>query len=240
MKTKEMSVEELLNAGKVPVYTDRHFVYTSDEHGEAYANLRSLAAEENLPILRELSYRLIAHAIEAAKLDLSQQIVVVGPETLGAMIAEEGVAIFNLRTLHGTPRLRAGNFIHDPADKKKFLWGEGGESAIIASGAQIIWIDDLLNQGSTLKRTRHLVEDFWPDSIKVVATIVDRSHESAESLEVPILVNLVKLSLQSYSANQCPFCAEKRPMILHPGHGWKFQESNPDYIGGFYSLEAIP
>lgn len=240
MKTKEMSIEELLKASKVPVYTDKHFVYTNDEHGEAYANLRSLAAEENLSILRELSYRLIEHAIQVGNLDLSQQIVVVGPETLGAMIAEEGVAIFNLRTLHGTPRLNVGTFIHNPTDKKKFLWGEGGGSALMGQGAQVIWVDDLLNQGSTFKRTRHLVEDFWPGSIKIVATIVDRSCESVLSLNVPVLANLIKLSLQSYPADQCRFCAENRPLVLKPGHGGKFQETNLDYAGGFYSLETTP
>lgn len=234
-----MSTAELLELGGVEVYDNSHFIYTSGYHGSGYANLRPL--KENLSVLRELSCRLICAALHQMQPDDNDRIVVVGPETLGGLIAKEGVEEYNLRDPHRIWPLQYGVFIHDPDDSERFCWSEGGGSMLIRPDAQhsiakVIWVDDLLNKASTWKRTNHFVTDLWPGAIEVIATIVDRSTETAESLDVPALVSLRKLHIDSFEASLCPLCTEEAPIVRKPGHGHEFEKNHPDYTGGYIDL----
>ena len=235
----KLTVDELFKLGGVEVYDDLHFVYTSEDHGSGYANLRPLAHPENLPVLRELGFRLICTALVQGDFPGNERIAIIGPETLGAVIAKEAVEEYNRRDPHREPLLY-GSFIHDPADDKKFLWGEGGGMALMQPDPKrtitsVIWVDDLLNKASTWQRTKHLVDDLWPGAIKMLATIADRSKETARSIGVP-MVSLRKLIIDSYTPDTCPLCKDEIPIVVKPGHGHTYKQMHPDYPGGFREL----
>lgn len=233
-----MSVIELMELGGVELHDNSHFIYTSGLHGSGYANLRALAKEENLPVLRELSFRLICNALEAMQPEDGDRIVVVGPETLGAIIAKEGVEEYNRRDPLRNKPLEHGSFIHDPESPEMFLWGASNGIGLIQPDpnqppGKVIWVDDLLNQASTWRRTNHLVSDMWPNAIEVVATVADRSKETPESLGVPMMVCLRKLDIDSFEPDECPQCTGEIPIVRKPGHGHAYEKKHPDYTGGY-------
>jgi hypothetical protein len=234
-----MSVAELMKLGGVEVNDNSHFIYTSGFHGSGYANLRPL--KENPSILRELSLRLICAALHQMQPDDNDRIVVVGPETLGGLIAKEGVEEYNRRDPYRIWPLQHGVFIHDQDNHERFHWGKGGGSRLIQPDvkhpvAKVIWVDDLLNKASTWRRTCHFVTDLWPEAIEVIATIADRSTETPESLGVPALVSLRKLHIDSFEAGLCPMCVEGVPIVRRPGHGHEYEKDYPDYPGGYSDL----
>jgi hypothetical protein len=231
------SNEELFKMGGVEVYDDLHFVYSGDDHGPGYANFRPLGNPGNEEILAELSFRLIMKAIEGARLDISRPIGVVGPETLGAKMVRSGVYAYNSRKAPGLPRLRFSFFKHDPHNKEKFHWGDGGGASLMEMGTPVIWIDDLMNKGSTWERTKNLILDFWPGSVKAIATFGDRSEHTNETLGVPYFGSLSKISLERFPADECPLCKDQIPIVRNPGHGHLFEQSHPDHPGGFTSLD---
>lgn len=235
----KLSVIELMELGGVELYDSLHFVLTSGEHSSGYANLRPL--KKNLPVLRELSYRLTRYALMEGDFSASDRIALIGPETLGAVIAREAVAEYNRRHPDVRPLL-AGSFLHDPKDKekKKFLWGPGGGVALMQPDpagpvTKVIWVDDLLSKASTWQRSRSLITDFWPSAIKMVATLADRSKETPKSLGVP-MVNLRKLIIESSPADTCPLCDQHLPIVRKPGHGHEYEEKHPAYPGGYIDL----
>jgi hypothetical protein len=229
-----MSNDELLDAANVEVYTGLHFVYTSDLHGDAYGNLRCLIKEKlNWPILNELSYRLVAKAIEVGKLDLSRPIAVLGPETLGIEIAKRGAAEYNLRH-QDRQTIVGGGFLKHPTLEDVFIW-ERDASTIMRPGVQVIWVDDMRNTDKTWRLTSPLVEDQWPKAIKVAGTIADRSEGGSASLAGRPFVNL-KRYLFNVQPEHCELCERGIPIVRHPGHGWEFEAKNPDYIGGYIDL----
>lgn len=230
-----LTTEELFQRGGVQVHDGLHFVYTGDDHGPGYANLRPLAKPENLSVLRELSYRLLMATLKATGLD-QQNVLMIGPQTLGMQIAKEAVNLFNC--IHPvTNPMRAVALIHDPADSDGFLWEEGAKSALMERPPeQVIWVDDLMNKGSTWRRTKDLIQDLFPDSIAAVATIANRSQETAESLGVLHFVSLCNISLERFPPEACPSCKSCVPIVTNLGHGAKFQAEHPDYPGGFTEL----
>lgn len=235
-----LTVEELFKLGGVEVYDGFHFVYTGDDHGPGYAQLRPLGKAENLPILQELSYRTLMKALEALALPWYLPVVVVGPETLGVKIAAEAVAEYKRRETMRRP-IMAGAFMHDPNKENGFLWGDGGGCALMQPDAKsppahVIWVDDLMNKGSTWDRTKRLLLDLWPDSVKVIATIANRSAHTSESLGVPHFVSLHEISLDRFLPAECPQCEQHVPIVRRPGHGHEFEQKHPDYPGGYIDL----
>lgn len=234
------SITELMELGGVELYENLHFIYTSGKHGSGYANLRPLTEKKNLPVLRELAFRLICNTLEQGDFSDDDRIAVIGPQTLGAVIAKEGVEEYNRRD-PDRKALLYGTFVHDPGNKECFLWGPRGGTELMHPDRQqpvtkVIWVDDLLNQASTWRRTKHLITDFWPEAIKAVATIADRSQETAATLGVPAMVSLRKLTIDSFEANDCPQCVKHIPIVRKPGHGHEYEKDHPDYPGGYSDL----
>lgn len=231
----KLTIEALFQRGEVQVYDGLHFVYTGDDHGPGYANLRPLAKPENLDVLRELSYRLLMATLQVTGLD-TEDVLVIGPATLGRQIAKEAVDLFNI--IHpGLKPLRSAALIHCKEDKEKFLWEESVRSALIQQPpGRVMWVDDLMNKGSTWRRTKDLILDLFPNSIAAVATIANRSQETPESLGVPHFVSLCDISLDRFSPEVCPQCEAGKAIVTNLGHGATFQQKHPDYAGGFIEI----
>ena len=224
-----MNITQIL-AETQAVLRGKHFVYSGGDHGEDYINLRVL--KEFPDDFALISYQLLEQTITHAKLNTAKPLVVVGPETLGAMMAKKAVELYQ----HDNPgrQIASGYFkAIEVNGKKEYMWGDGDIIPLI-KGAQVIWIDDLMDAGSTLERTRMFVENFG--TIVAVAVIADRSDSKAEQLRIPHFEALLEFVFPRYSANMCPLCAAHKPIVTSLGYGKRFQEINPDYPGGFIDI----
>ena len=212
------------------VHIDMHFVYTGNAHGDGYVNYRALGEPENFGLLGETSVALLLKTIETAGLDPNEPIIVVGPETLGALMVK-------YLTVYSAVPVTLNGFIFNKAEgEKQFVWDQDPGSAINPE-AQIVWMDDLLNAGSTLKATKKMVETAG-GKISAIAVIGDRSGLSPSDIDVPHTVALETISLTRYDLDDgpCELCDIEKPIIRRPGHGYRFEEENPDYRGGFTDL----
>lgn len=228
-----MYIDQLLRR-KQAVVTDRHFVYTGEAHGDGYANCRFLGESGYAEDLRNIAYELLRKSIQIAGIDLAKPIALVGPETLGAKMVRFAMEEHNRRH---TTRIRHGIFdaVKGANGVKTFRWStENPRIEQVCAGAQIIWMDDLLNAGSTFERTRPFIEHFG--QLRAIAVIVDRSGLTANDLGVSHIVFHVRYQMARYPADDCPLCRNKVPIVRKPGHGAEFERAHPDYSGGFEDL----
>lgn len=221
-----------LLAGANALHRKRHFVYTSTEHGEDYANLRVMRLPEYRTQLETISLRVVEKVIGAAQLHTRRRIALVGPDTLGAIIAEVGamqyrrwndVDIVNLRLVARTSDQQGKTFSFETSHAEQML-----------ADAQVVYIDDLMNESSTWRRCRGVIEQFAP--VTAIGVIIDRSGKTAADLEVPHFVSLEQVQMERYPEADCILCANHRPIVTNLGHGQKFKEQHPDYAGGFTEI----
>lgn len=208
------------------VHKYEHFVYTSGMHGKAYVNLRVLKLPKYKEELKAISLALFDKIIEQAGLDMTRRTIIVGPETLGELIAQN---IFDHYT--GDRSMGFTLLALKHTGKETFGWEFPDVAKDTLSGAQVVLVDDLMTEGSTLERCRVLIEEFAP--IAAVGVIVDRGGKTAEELRVPHFVSLEQVRLEAYPADKCSLCEKKRPIVTNLGHGKNFQLYHPNYPGGF-------
>ncbi len=216
------------------LYIDSHFVYTSGMHGDGYVNHRFLAAQQFQDELQSLSLMLLDKTIDATDIDTAQRTLLIGPKTLGAKMVNAAADAYNHK--HGTSiRYAVIDYRKDEAGNKTYFWSPDsrGIDDVCAPGTQVIWMDDLMNQSSTLRHTREIFENRAP--ITAAAVFFDRSNFTAEQLGVPAFVWLEKHTMQAYDPRKCPMCDAQMPIRTDLGHGEKFRHANPDYPGGFTS-----
>lgn len=233
-----LELDEILTdiRGAAEVYIDEEgqFVYSGDEHGKSYVDYRPLGrGPENAHILGKASLYLFRQIIKGARINRKQPIALVGPDTLGAMMAAQifyaASPIIKKRKL-----LRLCTLKKNPTDKT-FTWSEEDPkvlSVLVSAETQVIWFDDLLNAGSTFEKTRSMVEALGA-KITAVGVLGNRSGKTAADLGVEYLAELERFDFSRHLEGQCPFCSKEEPIYLTPGHGRRFQERHPDYPGGF-------
>jgi orotate phosphoribosyltransferase len=214
-------------------YDEKHFVYTSGRHGEVYVNVRVLKGEELRQQLKACSLALLEKAISVAGLDTTKQITVVGPETLGAILAQVACTAYHEK--HAGAKIYAVSLqaVRQEGGSKHYEI-ESEVAAKLLENSQNIYFDDVMNVASTWKQCKPLIEKFG--LVMVIATVIDRSGLSAEMLGVPRFVNLAEVPATSHPADDCPLCHAQKPIVTNLGHGNKFREANPNYPGGFTEI----
>lgn len=215
------------------IYTDLHFVFTSGTHGDSYANYRALGLPEHQSLLYETSVHLIQKCINKGALDPLKPIIIVGPETLGAKMFDE---IMRAAGKDLPSVLHRGASGVMPFGTKQ-LWFSITDD-LNNPETQVIFVDDLLNQGHTTRVVDKVIEKHFGLSITTIAVIGDRSGLQASEFNVEHVVSLeeFKFSVFDPTKESCRLCLEGRPIVRKPGHGFKFEEDHPDYFGGFIDL----
>jgi len=205
-----------------------HFIYTGEAHGDGYVNYRTLTNKDNRELLRDVSLAILSKIVAEADLD-EREIIVTGPETLGALMVDTFSERTDLPCAIATIKLLK--------DGGGFKWETDPEWWIDAE-RQVVWIDDLLNAGSTLRKSKKMVEALGSE-ITAVGVIGDRSGLSAEDLGVGHIVSLEQFNLTRYDLTKesCPMCDARKPIVLRPGHGWEFEHKTPNYPGGFVDIK---
>lgn len=210
------------------VYTERHFVYTSGQHGHGYVNYRALKEPTHTDLRQEVATLLLARTIADAGYPAEEPILVVGPETLGQLLVHDLAQAQQRGEVAQTLIFRS--FAKD-ASGEGFVWNEALPSDL-PSATPVVWLDDLLNRTSTFTKTRMLLVEAGLSTI-AIGVIGDRSQASTADLRVVCITALQHFTLDAYPPADCPYCTEERPIVRKPGHGYKFEVIYPAYPGGF-------
>ena len=216
----------LLNQIKGVFYLDEHFVYAGFEHGKKYANLRKLLGRTS--VLRILCGELAHRIYDAIHADLDDTpLVVVGAETMGrdmaviiAMILEDLLKCEINYVFISSDDL--------PGGKKRYYLNEKSDFEEFLRGSQTIFVDDLVNAGSTGIDCVELLRGM--DSIVLAAcAIINRGGLTAKELNTPYFVPLLDLVMEKHTEADCPLCKDRIPVVSDLGRGKVWSENNPDF-----------
>jgi orotate phosphoribosyltransferase len=211
-------MQELESAGAV--YRDKHFSLVSGNHGSAYINLDPLFP----------NVKLIAQICELlAQPFLGEVDTVCAPATGGI---ELGV----LTTLAFVNQGQDVKGVWADKDGKEFAFERAGFIEQV-QGKRVLVVEDLLNTGFSVEKVCRLIEAH-DGQVAGVSVICNRGSSTAESLNVPRLEALTKVSMEVFRPEACPLCEAKVPMVEDISHGDKFKANNPTYPGGFIRLQT--
>lgn len=184
------------------IIDDSHVVYTSGRHGRAYVNKDALFPWPNLveTICKEL----------ASRLHDTQVDVVVGPVAGGVAYA------FELARHLGPEVLR---IYAEKADGGGFVLKRGFDKLV--EGKRVLVVEDILNTGGSVAAVIRAVQDAG-GTIVAIAAICNRGGVTADQLQVPQLVSLVNVTMESWEAKDCPLCRDNVPINTKVGHGAEF------------------
>jgi len=201
MSAAERAAEILAEVGAV--ISGSHVVYTSGRHGAAYVNKDAL-----YPHTRRVSEvcALMADGARALRPD-----VVCGP-ALGGIILSQwtahhlgALAVYAEKTPEHGVALRRGY------------------DALVA-GRRVLVVEDVLNTGGSVGDAVRAVRAAGGEVVAVSA-LCNRGGVTAADLDVPALLSLVELALDSWEAAACPLCRDAVPVNTDIGKGREFLAS---------------
>lgn len=169
-----------------------HFVLTSGKHSDRYFEKFNVL---NQPWHVETLCKELAARIAATKPD-----VVLGPTTLGVLLAYETAKHLGIPAAYG----------EKGADGKRFL----RRAEHIAPGQRVAVVDDVLTTGGSVRECIELVESVGA-SLCAVGLLVDRSGGTITFGDAPT-VALLSLPVTAYPPDAVPEWLEAIP-ITRPG-----------------------
>ena len=215
-----MTEQEILNwlAGEGAVLTDSHFVLTSERHSTAYVNMRSVAhqAGKLASVGMALGDRIGMHGAD----------VVLGPETLGRTLADHTAL-----NIAGRTAVWCG-FTGEGFAKRACFKPNFDFTRLIA-GKRVAIVDDLLTTGGSIRLAADLVVECGGTPVMGIAVVRRSPDVTASDCHVPRLEFLADVQgFQTFTEAECQAygpCSRGVPMVLNPGHGYEWINSNPDY-----------
>lgn len=191
----------LADAGAV--ITGSHVVYTSGRHGSAYVNKDAVYPQTQR--VAELC-RLLAESTRALGPE-----VVCGP-ALGGIILSQwtahhlgALAVYAEKLPEGGLALRRG---YDS----------------LVAGRRVLVVEDVVNTGGSVREAVGAVREAGGEVV-AVAALCNRGGVTAGDLDVPAVLSLVELSLDSWAAAECPLCRDGVPVNTDVGKGREFLAS---------------
>ena len=190
------------------IITDSHLVYTSGRHGSAYVNKDAIYphTEFTSDLCRIIAEQLPEDGIE----------VVVAP-AVGGVILSQWVA-FHLSKLTGRQVL--GLYAEKSESGDAFVIKRGYDRMI--PGRRVLLVEDVLTTGGSIKKVGEVVRTLKGNIIGVAA-ICNRGAVTVEDLGgVPKLSAIMNVTLDSWSEEECPLCAQGVPINTDVGKGREF------------------
>lgn len=228
LQSIQSGLKDILNQNGA-VISQSHLVLTSGKHSDGYINLRKLGGktEENITIGAYLGNVISLQTKGSESLFNEDPIIIVGPETMGRSFAHE--TAYACRHII-EQKYRANYVWCEPNDDKTAMqWNSKLEFATIVAGQHCFVVDDVLTTAKTLNQTLELIRNTGGIVDGVVVVIRRNPEVTAEAVDVPWLIALYEVDLQSYEPDNCPLCQRQVPMMLHPGHGHEWIKDHPDY-----------
>jgi orotate phosphoribosyltransferase len=201
MSAAERAAEILAEVGAV--ISGSHVVYTSGRHGAAYVNKDAL-----YPHTQRVSEicALMADGARALRPD-----VVCGP-ALGGIILSQWTA-------HHLGALA----VYAEKTPEHGLALRRGYDALVV-GRRVLVVEDVLNTGGSVRDAVRAVRTAGGEVVAVSA-LCNRGGVTAADLDVPVLLSLVELALDSWEAAACPLCRDAVPVNTDIGKGREFLAS---------------
>jgi orotate phosphoribosyltransferase len=194
VNTDTQQLEILLK--KVGAWQTGHFLLTSGLHSDQYIQCQKLLQYPRYGMVFAESL------VETVRRQGLQVRTVVGP-ALGAVHWELFVAMAMDKALDGEPT--RGIFAERPEGTFEIRRG-----IQIAAGEEVLVVEDVTTTGGSARDVVELVRKLGGKPV-AVGTIIDRSGGKAV-FDVPFFP-LIKLNLATYSADECPMCAEGSPVV---------------------------
>lgn len=215
--------EVLLKNGAIII--DSHLVLTSGKHSPGYIDLRKLAGKStDIGKIGAMLGETIQRQVGNADYYCDEGFLLVGPETMGRSLAHETACLItdkSVRTNHV--------WCEQNADKTAMCWNPKIDFADIVAEQHCIIVDDVLTTAKTLMQTINLIRNSGGIVEGAVVVIRRDSTITAEIVDIPWLIALYEVDLQSYDSDNCPLCAKQIPMLLHPGHGHEWIKDHSGY-----------
>jgi orotate phosphoribosyltransferase len=180
-----------------------HYVYTSGKHGDTYLNKDALLPHVELvsEICREMAKEFVGLGVEA----------VLGP-VAGGVVLSQWVA-------HHLGKLEKREVLAVYADKRKtegdFIIRRGYDEII--HGKRILLVDDIINQGSSLRGLQREVTRINCEVVGV-GCICNRYNSTARDFGLPKLYSYIEFKLNIFEPEDCPLCKAGVPMSKGLGH----------------------
>ena len=201
-------------AGVGAIVSDSHFVYSSGRHSSVYINKDALYVH---PRTISALCRLMALPYDAAAID-----AVVGP-VLGGIILSQWVAHhLNTRRASGETLAIYAEKGSDDADKR-FFFGRGYDRYI--PGKNILVVEDVLTTGGSARQVIDLVRKHGGNIVGLSALCNRGNVQPSDIGDVPVQA-LVTIALETYAAEECPFCRDGVPVNTTLGKGRAFLEKS--------------
>jgi orotate phosphoribosyltransferase len=192
------------------VISDSHFVYTSGRHSSVYINKDALYVHTD--VIAQLCRRM-AEPYHADEID-----VVVGP-VLGGIILSQWVGHYlNARRTSGETLTVYAEKEGDGPDKT-FAFHRGYDAYI--PGKNILIVEDILTTGGSVRQVVETVRRLGGNVVGVSALCNRGNVQPADIGDVP-LQTLIRVNLQTYVSEECPFCQQQVPINTALGKGKAF------------------
>lgn len=200
------------------VLTGSHFIYTGGGHGPAYVNMRAVGHDASW-------LKWVGEELSGVLQDYDYDIIV-GPETLGRTLAQFAAACAGKPGAWCEINDVGGGF-------KQASFPSKLDFERLVRGKRVAIVDDLLTSGSSISLVVDLITRAGGEVV-VAAVVVRRTPDvMAEKCGVPALEVLAEVSgFAVLTQEECEAhgpCSRRVPVVLRPGHGWKWIEKHPDY-----------
>jgi orotate phosphoribosyltransferase len=173
---------------KAGALLEGHFLLTSGLHSGVYwEKFRVLQFPEYTTMLCSM----IAQHFKDEKIQ-----VVAGPTTGGVILAFETARQMGVRSIFAEKDSGGGRSFH--------------RGFSIEPGERVLIVDDILTTGGSVIEVIDAVNKLKGD-IRGIGILVDRSDRKID-LGSP-LFSCLKSETQTYKPEQCPFCAQKLPLV---------------------------
>jgi orotate phosphoribosyltransferase len=189
------------------IIRDSHVVYTSGRHGSGYVNKDALYTypTETSTVCAYLAAQFADAAVD----------VVAGP-TVGGVIMAQWVA-YHLHQL--TQRQPRAVYAEEDAASGERVFRRG--YADLLPGRRVLVVEDVLTTGGSARKVVSAVRAAG-GTVVGLGALCNRGALTAAALDVPRLVALVEVALESWPADECPLCRAGVPVNTHVGKGAAF------------------
>ena len=202
---EEQEVMEILET--VGAFRKGHFVLTSGRHSDSYINKDAIYpyTYETSRLCRGIAERFVPSEID----------VVIGP-AVGASILSQWVAYhltgFLGKTVFGV--------YADKAEEGEFVIRRGFDK--LMHGKKVLIVEDLMTTGGSVRKVVEAVRAAGGEVVGVAA-ICNRGDVTEKDLgDVPKVVSMVRIHLDSTEESECELCARGIPISTEVGHGKHF------------------
>lgn len=206
MSTSSALAQEIFN--ECNVFMTGHFVYHSGRHGNTYVDKDALFAYPRM-------IKVLCH--ELARRFANKDIQTVIAPAIGGVILSHRVAdALHQLTGRETCSVYAEEDVNESFSVRKTYHRH------LCIGKRVLVVDDVLTTGASARNIVNIVRSFGGQVVGVGA-LCNRGYVTCDDLSnVPRLVSLLDISLNTWKASECHLCAQKVPINTEVGYGRGF------------------